>query len=149
MKRLVETHQFEVPESLLQREVDAMVRQAQERQRRLTWATTHGASPSDQSAGQPALDPSSLRDEFLPRAKERVKLGLILDAIAKQEEMTVAEADIEQECRRMARALNVEAAEVKQLVMAGGQDAIEDFRSRILAEKTMQFVYEKAIIQTA
>ncbi len=47
----------------------------------------------------------------------------------------------------MARAMKVEPAEIKKLLLSGGQDAVEDLRSRILADKALQFVYQKAIIQ--
>ncbi len=144
MKRLVETHHFEVPESLLQRELEAMVHEAQERQRRFS----HGGLPGEPGGpGAAAPDLLRLREENLPMATFRVRLGLILEAIAKHEGITVTEADIEQECRQMARAMKSEPSEVKKLLMSGGQDALEDFTSRILAEKALQFVYEKAIIQ--
>jgi trigger factor len=142
MKRLVETHHFEIPESLLQREVEALVQETQQRQRRFSAAALGVSGGPD-----PALDLRKLREESLPMATFRVRLGLILEAVAKQEGMTVTEADIEQECRQMARMMKADVAEVKKLLLSGGKDALEDFRSRILAEKTLQFVYEKAIIQ--
>lgn len=142
MKRLVETHHFETPESLLQREVDAMVQEAQQRQRRFS-ADALGVTGGPDKA----LDVRKLREESLPNATFRVRLGLILEAIAKQEGLTVADADIEQELQQMARAMKVDVSEVKKLLMSGGQDAVEDLRSRIVAEKALQLVYEKAIIQ--
>ena len=59
----------------------------------------------------------------------------------------MTEADLEYECRQMARALQVDVAEVVKMLQAGGADAVEDLKSRILVEKALQFVYEKAIIQ--
>src|SRR5438105_2917149 len=50
-------------------------------------------------------------------------------------------------CRQMARALQVDVAEVVKMLRDGGEDAVEDLKSRILTEKALQFVYEKAIIQ--
>ena len=142
MKRLVDLHHhFELPESLVQRELDAMIQNAHQR-RRMTWAEAHG-----EPERMPPEEVRKLREEFLPTAKERVRLGLVLEAIAQKEGITVAETDIEQECRLMARAMKVEPAEIKKLLLSGGQDAVEDLRSRILADKALQFVYQKAIIQ--
>ncbi len=76
-----------------------------------------------------------------------MKLGLILEAIAEKEGIAVAEADMIEECRQMARAMQVDVAEVVKMLKSNGEDAIEDLRARILAEKALQFVYEKAIIQ--
>src|SRR6266487_2624709 len=142
MKRLVDLHHhFELPESLVQRELDAMIQNAHQR-RRMTWAEAHG-----EPERMPPEEVRKLREEFLPTAKERVRLGLVLEAIAQKEGIAVAETDIEQECRLMARAMKVEPAEIKKLLLSGGQDAVEDLRSRILADKALQFVYQKAIIQ--
>jgi len=142
MKRLVDLHHhFELPESLVQRELDAMIQNAHQR-RRMTWAEAHG-----EPERMPPEELRKLREEFLPTAKERVRLGLVLEAIAQKEGIAVAETDIEQECRLMARAMKVEPAEIKKLLLSGGQDAVEDLRSRILADKALQFVYQKAIIQ--
>ena len=142
MKRLVDLHHhFELPESLVQRELDAMIQNAHQR-RRMTWAEAHGEPEQ-----MPPEEVRKLREEFLPTAKERVRLGLVLEAIAQKEAIAVAETDIEQECRLMARAMKVEPAEIKKLLLSGGQDAVEDLRSRILADKALQFVYQKAIIQ--
>jgi len=142
MKRLVDLHHhFELPESLVQRELDAMIQNAHQR-RRMTWAEAHG-----EPERMPPEEVRKLREEFLPTAKERVRLGLVLEAIAQKEGIAVAETDIEQECRLMARAMKVEPAEIKKLLVSSGQDAVEDLRSRILADKALQFVYQKAIIQ--
>ncbi len=138
MKRLVELHHFEIPESLLQRELEAMIHEALNRRRR----SGQGTLP-----GGPEPDVRKLREEFLPQATFRVRLGLILESIATKEGVTVTEGDIDQDVRQMARAMKVEAAEVKRLLLSGDRDTLEDFKSRILAEKALQLVYEKAIIQ--
>jgi len=144
MKRLVEIHHFDTPESLVQRELDAMVHAERSRQQRLRHLASHGEGEGE---GLPAFDARKFREESLSTAQQRVKLGLILEAIAEKEGIAVVEADIEEECRQMARALQVDVAEVVKMLKSGGEDAIEDLRARILAEKALQFVYEKAIIQ--
>jgi trigger factor len=142
MKRLVEQHHhFELPDSLVHRELDAMVQNAAQR-RRMTWAEAQGMPEK-----MPPEEARKLRDEFLPTAKERVRLALVLEAIAHKESIAVTQDDVEQECQLMARAMKVEPAEIRKLLLSGGQDAIGDLRSRILADKALQFVYQKAIIQ--
>ncbi|MEK6549428.1 MAG: trigger factor, partial [Nitrospirota bacterium] len=140
MKRLVEIHHFDVPESLVQRELDAMAHAERSRQQRLRHLASHGE-------GAPSFDARKFREESLPTAQQRVKLGLILETIAEKEGIAVAEADMIEECRQMARAMQVDVAEVVKMLKSNGEDAIEDLRARILAEKALQFVYEKAIIQ--
>lgn len=144
MKRLVEIHHFDVPESLVQRELDAMAHAERSRQQRLRHLASHGEGGGE---SPPVFDARKFREESLPTAQQRVKLGLILEAIAEKEGIAVAEADMIEECRQMARAMQVDVAEVVKMLKSNGEDAIEDLRARILAEKALQFVYEKAIIQ--
>jgi trigger factor len=108
----------------------------------MTFAEARG-----QAEPLPAEEVRKLREQFLPTAKDRVRLALVLEAIAQKEGIAVAEADVEQECRMMARAMKVEPAEIQKLLLSGGREALEDLRSRILADKALQFVYQKAIIQ--
>ncbi|MEK7797685.1 MAG: trigger factor [Nitrospirota bacterium] len=144
MKRLVEIHHFDVPESLVQRELDAMAHAERSRQQRLRQLASHGGGGGEPP---PSFDARKFREESLPTAQQRVKLGLILETIAEKEGIAVAEADMLEECRQMARAMQVDVAEVVKMLKSNGEDAIEDLRARILAEKALQFVYEKAIIQ--
>ncbi|MEK6605986.1 MAG: trigger factor [Nitrospirota bacterium] len=144
MKRLVEIHHFDVPESLVQRELDAMAHAERSRQQRLRQLASHGRGGGEPP---PSFDARKFREESLPTAQQRVKLGLILETIAEKEGIAVAEADMIEECRQMARAMQVDVAEVVKMLKSNGEDAIEDLRARILAEKALQFVYEKAIIQ--
>ncbi|TAL12776.1 MAG: trigger factor [Nitrospirae bacterium] len=144
MKRMVEIHHFDVPESLVQRELDAMVHAERSRQQRLRQLASHGEGGGEAPS---SFDARKFREESLPTAQQRVKLGLVLEAVAEKEGIAVAEADIIEECRQMARAMQVDVAEVIKMLKASGEDAIEDLRARILAEKALQFVYEKAIIQ--
>ena len=144
MKRLVEIHHFDVPESLVQRELDAMIHSEKSRQQRLRHLASHGEGGGETP---PSFDARKFREESLPTAQQRVKLGLILEAVAEKEGIVVAEADMIEECRQMARAMQVDVAEVVKMLKSNGEDAIEDLRARILAEKALQFVYEKAIIQ--
>ena len=144
MKRLVDLHHFDIPESLVQRELDAMVQSERTRRRRIRHLMSHGEAGHQE---EETLDVRKFRDESLPTAQQRVKLGLVLETIAQKEGLAVTEADLDYECRQMARALQVDVAEVVKMLQAGGADAVEDLKSRILAEKALQFVYEKAIIQ--
>ncbi len=144
MKRLVEIHHFDIPESLVQRELDAMVQSERTRQQRLRRLASHGTG---EDSAAPSFDARKFREESLPIAQQRVKLGLVLEAIAQKEGIAATDADVEFECQQMARAMQANVGEVVKMLQAGGEDALEDLRARIVTEKALQFVYEKAIIQ--
>ncbi len=139
LKRLVETHHFELPETLVERELDAIVRQhlqAQQRKR---------ATEAPQPTGAEEIGP--LRREHRPEAERRVKVGLILEAIAEKETLSVTQEDLNAEVGRLATELKLPVEELVRMIQEGGQESIEELRARILADKALDFVYRHAVIQ--
>lgn len=142
LKRLVDTHHFEVPETLVEREVMAMVRQAlQARQRQRGKAGEF----EDPAARQEEI--KKLREDNRPEAVRRVKVGLILEAVAEKEGLTVEEEDIKAEYERLGTDLRMAPEEVRRLIEAGGEDSKEELKARIQADKSLDFVYRHAVIQ--
>ncbi|HET7909622.1 MAG TPA: trigger factor [Nitrospira sp.] len=138
IKRLIETHHFDLPETLVERELEAIIRQSiQQRQRR----GGEGASALETS------DLAKLRQDNREEAARRVKVGLILEAIAEKEHLTVSQEDLDNEIRRLSSELKIAQPELVKMIQAGGQDSIEELRARILAEKSLDFVYRNAVIQ--
>jgi trigger factor len=142
LKRLAETHHFDLPGALVERELSAMVRQQlQSRQRK-------GGDSHDASAtGVQADEVKKLQDESRPEAERRVKVGLILEALAAKENITVTNEDLSNEIARLAAEVKLSVEEVTRMIQAGGQDTLDDLRSRILADKALDFVYKHAMIQ--
>ncbi len=137
VKRLLETHHFDLPETLVERELEAIIRQhMQQRQRR------------GEGAGTPETgDLTQLRQQNRDEAMRRVKVGLILEAVAEKEHLTVTQDDLNNEVHRLASELKIAHADLVKMIQAGGQDSIEELRARILAEKSLDFVYRNAVIQ--
>jgi trigger factor len=142
LKRLAETHHFDLPGALVERELSAMVRQQlQSRQRK-------GGDSHDPSApGVQTDEVKKLQDESRPEAERRVKVGLILEALAAKENITVTNEDLSNEIARLAAEVKLSVEEVTRMIQAGGQDTLDDLRSRILADKALDFVYKHAMIQ--
>ena len=139
VKRLLETHHFDLPETLVDRELEAIIRQhLQQRQRR---AGVEGV------ADLTAEDLAKLRQESRDEAARRVKIGLILEAVAEQEKLTVTQEDLNNEVHRLATELKIPQADLVKMIQSGGQDSLEELRARILAEKSLDFVYRHAVIQ--
>jgi trigger factor len=137
IKRLVETHHFDLPETLVERELEAIIRQhAQQQQQK---------GGAQESPGTEDL--TSLRQEHRNEAARRVKLGLVLEAIAEKEGLTVTQDDLNAEIIRLAAELKMPAADLVKMVKAGGQESIDELRARILDGKALDFVYRNAVIQ--
>ena len=142
LKRLAETHHFDVPDTLVEREMGALIRQLmQARQRQKGRAGTL----EDPAVRQEEI--KQLREEHLPEATRRVKIGLILEAIAEKERLTVDEEDLTAEIERLASQVRLPVDEIRRMVDAGGEESREELKSRILADKALDFVYRNAVIQ--
>lgn len=139
LKRLVETHHFDLPDTLVERELDAIVRQHLQAQQR-----KRGTEPSQ---GPGTEDLAHIRKEHRAEAERRVKVGLILETVAEREHLTVSQEDLNAEVARLARELKLPVEELVRMIQAGDQDSIEELRARILADKALDFVYRHAVIQ--
>lgn len=141
VKRLGETHHFDLPDTLVDRELNALVRQVmQARQRQ------KGPPPSADPV-QRQEESRQVREEQKPEAMRRVKVGLILEAIAEKEGLTVEQDDIQAELVRLSTELRLAPEELTRLIQAGGQESIDELRARVLADKALDFVYRHAVIQ--
>ena len=88
-----------------------------------------------------------LQQELQPEAKKRVKIGLVLEAIADKEGLTVEADEIEDEIKKLAKSMKLPEEEVRKMVDAGGGTSREEFEERIRAEKALQLVYQFSVIQ--
>ncbi len=137
VKRLMDTHHFDLPETLVERELEAIIRQhAQQQQRK---------GGGQESPGKEDL--TSLRQEHRDEAARRVKVSLVLEEIAGKEGLTVTQDDFNAEIMRLASELKMPAADLVKMIKAGGQESIDDLRTRILVDKALDFVYRNAVIQ--
>ncbi|SLM47504.1 Trigger factor [Nitrospira japonica] len=137
IKRLVETHHFDLPDTLVERELEAIIRQHVQQQQRA----------GNDTSGAETVDPTQLRQQNRDEAMRRVKVGLILEAIAEKEKIAVSQEDVNGELVRLAHELKIPQSDLVKMIQAGGQDSLAELRARILAEKSLDFVYRNAVIQ--
>jgi trigger factor len=135
IKRLVETHHFDLPETLVERELEAIIRQHAQQQK------------GDAHKSPGTEDLTHLRQEHRNEAARRVKLGLVLETIAEKEGLTVTQDDLNAEIMRLASELKMPANDLVKMIKAGGQESIDELRNRTLADKALDFVYRNAVIQ--
>ena len=136
IKRLVETHHFDLPGTLVERELEAIIRQHVQQQQK---------GGAQESPGTEGL--AHLHQEHRNEAARRVKLSLVLEAIAEKEGLTVTQDDLNAEIMRLASELKMPAADLVKMIKAGGQESIDELRHRTLADKALDFVYRNAVIQ--
>jgi trigger factor len=142
IERLVSMHHFDLPEVLVEREVKAMVRQRLMSEQRKKGG---GPSPDDQTYWEAEV--KRLQQDLAPDAKKRVKLALILEAIADKEGVSVSDQDIQEEITKLAHSLRIPVENIQDMITSGGDTSRQEFEDRIRSERALQQVYQFAVIQ--
>ena len=85
----------------------------------------------------------ALKETYLERAENEVKLRLALEKVAEMEKLEVSDEDLEAEVNRLAEENNLTAEDVKKRIY------LEDLREDMLATKAMELVKEAAVATDA
>ncbi len=128
LSKILAQNPIEVPGSLLEDTVDRLIQD------------TNTRAPKTAQ-----LDPKNAetRNRFKEQALEQVRGVLILGHIARQEELTVTDAEVSQEVIQFARQNNIAPQEI---INRFGRQVIEEFRGKVLIDKAMERVVELAKI---
>jgi trigger factor len=131
VKAALAKNDFEVPPSLVERAIDAMIQGAAERFER-----------QGLDMQQMGLDVSRLRADLREQALLQVKGALLLEAIADQEKIEVTDDDLQAEIAKTATELNLPLARVQQELR--GADARRALANRIREDKALAFLTSEA-----
>lgn len=128
---LIGAHEFEVPETLVEEELGKSLQ---------NYARYLASQGIDLEKAD--LDWRRIGDDFRPEAVKRVKRGLILEAIARQEGIAVSDVEVDAEIRRASNEQGREFADVKHhLKHDGGYEAL---RASLAQEKALEMVLREA-----
>src|SRR6266545_2455323 len=130
-EHLLAIHDFDVPDALVEEELGKSL------QNYARFLASQGID-----VDKADLDWNKLAEDFRPEAVKRVKRGLILEAIAKKENIVVSDVEVDAEIRRAANESGRDFAEVKhRLVHDGGYEAL---RASLAQEKALDLVLSAA-----
>lgn len=135
-EKLVELAQGDIPEAMYERQVDEMIRDFEARLR--SQGLNVGLNDYLQYMG---MDMDSLRNVYRADAEKIVKRKLVLEAIAKKENIEVTDEDVEKEYADIAESYKIEVEQVKAAIPA------ETIKSDLTVRKALEFVKENAVIQ--
>lgn len=121
--RLVESHAFDVPESLVNRQMGATLRDM-----------GFSEIPEDKV--------DEIRAKLEPSAAKQVRARFILEAIAKAEALDVTREELEQEVRRQLLAAGAESEKLRQYYSSAG--AVAGLRMDMLRQKALERLAELA-----
>jgi trigger factor len=133
---LLAAHEFEVPETLVEEEVGKSLQ---------NYARFLASQGVDIEKAE--IDWRKMRDEFLPEAAKRVRRSLILEQIAKKENLIVSDVEVDAEIRRAAKDADRDFAEVKHRLRHDG--GYEQLRMSLSQEKALDLVVHEATLRSA
>lgn len=128
--KLIESHSFDAPPSMVEEELNFMLKRQLERLAR------QGADPEQ-------LNRDMFREEHRGLAERRVKGVLLLDAIAEKENLSVSQRELSAQLAALASKAGITAEELKKYYESreGGLDGL---RSAILRDKTIDLLLSRA-----
>jgi trigger factor len=129
--RLLELHHFEVPEVLVEEELGKSL------QNYARFLASQGVDLS-----QAEIDWNKMRDDFRPEADKRARRALVLEEIAKKENLIASDVEVDREIRRAATENDRDFAEVKHRLKHDG--GYEELRLSLSQEKALDFVLRES-----
>jgi len=134
-EQLLARHEFDVPQTLVDEELGKSMQ---------NYARFLASQGVDVEKAE--IDWQKVRDDFLPEAVKRVKRGLILEAIARAENLQVSEVEVDAEIRRAANEAERDFAEVKHRLKHDG--GYEQLRGSLAQEKALELVLDAASVRS-
>ncbi|MBW2060218.1 MAG: trigger factor [Deltaproteobacteria bacterium] len=132
--KLLDLVEFEIPESMVQQEIKAMVANTRFNFQR-SGLTLEAAGMSEEK----------LKEEYEPAAVKMVKTNLILERIAQDKDLTVTDDELKAEMFRMARETGQPLDKITEFYSQN--QMLEPKRQQLLIEKTLNYLIENANIK--
>jgi trigger factor len=132
--QLLDANPFEVPESLLEGQARAMVSDTKLR------LAAQGVALKNLG-----VEEEKLQGDYRAAAEKQVKTFLILEKIASQEGITVADEEADGRLKEISERMRQPFDTVKRYYEKNG--LLPEVKAAILQEKTLRFLLEKANVQ--
>ncbi len=130
-KGLIEKNVFEVPRTLVDRQLRTMIED-----------TARRLAQQGIDLRHLNMDFNTMKARFEPGAIESVRVSLLLEAIGKKENIDVAYPEMEAEMKEMATATGMEFEKVRDLY--GDEDRLDHLRMGLIERKVMALLLDNA-----
>jgi len=137
LDKLAAAHEVDLPESLVELETASILQELAETVR----------AAGGRVRGLPG-SPEELRSKALETARRRVKETLLLEAVARQEGLAVADEELEQEIQAMASAYPAARGADLRRVLDDPERRAE-LSARLLARKALDYLFQQAKVTEA
>jgi trigger factor len=130
-KVLAERNPFDVPATLVKRQLIAMMQDTFQR------LASQGVDLKKMN-----LDVDKMGERFAPNAERMVRVSLLIDAIARKENIEASFTEIDAEMKAMAEAQGMEYEKIRE--MYSSEERMDALRDRLLERKVLGFLMENA-----
>jgi trigger factor len=132
-EKLLEAHQFPVPELLVEIQLDRKL------ERTLGQLLAQGIDPRETQ-----VDWRKVREEARPDAEKEVRVALVLNRVGDAEKIDLTEEELDDVIREMARERRITPAELKTRLTRDGK--LDTLKSTRRNQKALDFIYHNAKI---
>ena len=133
---VVANTEIEVPETMVNAQIDNSIME-------LNYSLQYQGFSVEQLLEMTGKSMQELRDEKKEDAEKSVKASLVIDAIAKAENVEVTEEEVEAEAAKMAEAYNMTLAQIKEALKPSD---LEDIKGQLRIRKTIDFLVDNAVL---
>jgi trigger factor len=137
--KIVEASEMELPDAMVLTRADEIINQFAQQ------LSQQGLS-MDQYMQYAGTDIDQLRDSVRPEAVTRIKNQLVIDAIAKAENIEITDEEVEEELKKMAEMYNMELDKLKGYMT---EEETENMKLDLASQKALDLVYDNAVFVDA
>ena len=130
--KIVDKSTMELPDAMIDTQCENMINQFAQQM------AQQGLS-MDQYLQFSGLTLDQLKEQVRPDAITRIKSSLVLEQIAKEENIEITDADVDAEIEKMAAMYNMEADKLKEYM---GEDEKENMKQDLAVQKAVELITE-------
>lgn len=131
LKKLIESHEFPVPDSLVENEAEALASSVSANRRQ---------QPADEK------DPEVLKQELRPNALRNVKASLLIDAVGKARGVSVTDDELKGAVVSLARRLSVSPENIMKFYVSR-DGSLDGLRNTLFEDKVLDLILSKAAVE--
>ena len=142
IQKIIDKSKMDIPEAMIQTQCETMVNEFAQR-------IAQSGLSMDQYLQFSGMTVDQLMEQVRPEAESRIKSSLVLEQIAKDENIEVTDADIDAEIEKMAAAYGMEADKLKEYIGDAEKESMKkDLAITKAADLVMENIKERAKAKT-
>ena len=132
IQKIIDKSSMEIPEAMLETQCENMINDFAQR-------ITQSGLTMEQYMQFSGLTLDKLKEQVRPEAETRIKTSLVLEQIAKEENIEVTDAEIDAEVEKMAASYGMEADKLKEYM---GEAEKESMKRELAVTKAVDLIME-------